>query len=60
MLDLTSVDNGDAGLSLCGAAFGGTACSFAEAAGGGIGMKIFLLFVKLIIVCLVLALLKSR
>ena len=57
MLDLTSVDNGDAGLSLCGAAFGGTACSFAEAAGGGIGMKIFLLFVKLIIVCLVLALL---
>ena len=66
LLDLTSIDNnGDAGMSLCLSSFvtssvdAVAACAFTEDGGGGIGVKILLLFVKLIIVCLFLALLNK-
>ena len=60
-LNLASIDNGDAGLSFCQtttvAGSGSSTCVFSEASGGGIGIKILLLFVKLFLVCILFAIL---
>ena len=64
LLDLTRIDNGDAGMSLCLSSFVASidtvaVCAFTEGEGGGIGAKILFLFLKLIVVCLLFALLNK-
>jgi Kef-type K+ transport system membrane component KefB len=47
----------EAGQSVCTSTLGGDVCSYQPPEGGGIALSIFLLFVKLLAVCLILAIL---